>query len=156
MPTFLRSIVASQTASWVDMGLGFALFAWLDLMPWLSTAIGAFAGGVINCIINYRFTFHTSNLSWKSVIVKYAMVWLGSVTLNSVGTEALYYLLQRWDWLETIGFRPDGYFAAARLIVSGIVSVFWNFLLQKSFVYRHTKFDPVAIRIVESVPTFRR
>lgn len=147
--TFLRSFVSSQTASWVDMGLGFVLFAWLNLMPWLSTAIGAFAGGVINCIINYRFTFHAQGCDWRAVIVKYALVWLGSATFNSLGTQVLYFYLEYWTWLETLGFRPDGYFAVARLTVSLIVSWFWNFLLQRYFVYRVSRFDPTAIRIVQ-------
>lgn len=150
LPTFLRSIASSQAASWVDMGLSFALFAWLGLMPWLSTALGALAGGIINCIINYRFTFHAQGCDWRAVMVKYAMVWVGSVTLNAVGTQALYYLLEHWTWLETIGFRPDGYFAVARLVVSLLVSWFWNFVLQRYFVYRVTRFDPFALRIVKS------
>ena len=73
--TFLRSIVSSQAASWADMITSFVLFAWVNLAPWLSTAIGAVVGGTINCVINYRFTFHAQGCSWKAVIVKYAMVW---------------------------------------------------------------------------------
>lgn len=149
--SLLRAGVASQIASWVDLFTGFALFAWCNLAPWLSTAIGATIGGVINCIINFHFTFHARNCSWKAVIVKYAMVWLGSLLLNSFGTQALYWLLNHWPWLETIGFRPDGYYAAARLIVSGIVSLFWNLLLQAKFVYRTTSFDDYAIRFVNFV-----
>lgn len=136
--TFLRSIVSSQIASWVDMGLGFVLFAWAHLTPFLSTAIGAFAGGVINCGINYKFTFHADGLSWKSVAIKYAMVWVGSLLLNAFGTEVLYYLFENWTWLENIGFKPNGNYAAARLITSLLVSWFWNFLLQRYFVYRDT------------------
>lgn len=151
LPTFLRSIASSQAASWVDMLLGFALFAWAGLAPWLATAAGAVAGGIVNCIINYRFTFHASACDWRAVMVKYAMVWLGSVALNSLGTEALYYLLSRWHWLEEIGFRPDGYYAAARLSVSLIVSWCWNFVLQRYFVYRPKGFDAYAIRAVEAI-----
>lgn len=149
--SLLRAGVASQVASWVDLFTGFALFAWCGLAPWLSTAIGATIGGVINCIINFHFTFHAQNCSWKAVIVKYAMVWVGSLLLNSFGTQALYWLLNHWPWLETIGFKPDGYYAAARLIVSGIVSLFWNLLLQAKFVYRPTSFDACAIRFVNFV-----
>ena len=146
--SFLRSAVSSQTASWADLFTAFALFAWVGLTPWLSTAIGALLGGVINCIINYRFTFHAKDCPWKAVAVKYAMVWVGSLLLNSFGTQALYHLLNNWPWLETIGFRPDGYFAAARLIVSLLVSWFWNFVLQRYFVYSVTRFDKVAINFV--------
>lgn len=143
--TFLRSIFSSQVASWVDMLLSFGLFSLFDLKPWFSTAVGAIAGGVINCVINYRLTFHAQGVSWKAVIVKYTMVWLGSVALNSLGTELLYKLLSSWTWLETIGFKPDGYFATARLAASLIVSWAWNFLLQRYFVYRTTRFDRFAI-----------
>ena len=76
------------------------------------------------------------------------MVWVGSLLLNSFGTQALYHILNNWHWLETIGFRPDGYFAAARLIVSLLVSWFWNFVLQRYFVYSVTRFDKVAINFV--------
>lgn len=147
--TFLRSVVSSQTASWVDLGIGFALFAWINLAPWLSTAIGAVAGGIVNCIINYRFTFHAQGVSWRAVIVKYSLVWLGSIILNSGGTQLVYSIIDGWKWLETIGFRPDGYYAAARLFVSLMVSWFWNFVLQRYFVYRPTRFDARAEAIMQ-------
>jgi hypothetical protein len=54
-----------------------------------------------------------------------------------------------WTWLETIGFRPDGYYAVARVVVSLLVSWFWNFAMQRSFVYRTTSFDPYAIRMMD-------
>ncbi len=153
--TFLRSIVSSQAASWLDMGLSFALFAWAGFSPWWATATGAFAGGVLNCIINYRFTFHAAGCPWKAVAVKYILVWIGSLLLNAYGTHALYLLLQHWTWLEELGFRPDGYFAAARLATSLIVSWAWNFLLQRYFVYRNNAFDPYAIRLVNLL-TFQK
>lgn len=149
--TFLRSTVSSQICSWTDMLLSFVLYAWVNLYPWLATALGAVVGGILNCIIGYRFTFHADGVSKKAVMVKFAMVWLGSVILNSWGTDALFHLLSRWTWLESIGFRPDGYFAAARLSVSLAVSLAWNFLLQRSFVYRANRFDPYAIRFVNFV-----
>lgn len=146
--TFLRSIAASQAASWVDLGTGFILFAFAHFTPWVSTAIGAVAGGIINCIINYKFTFHAQNCPWKAVMVKYAMVWLGSILLNSFGTQFVYYILENWHWLERVGFKPDGYYAAARLAVSLIVSWGWNFVLQRNFVYKNRRFDNTAIAFV--------
>ncbi|MCI9606939.1 MAG: hypothetical protein HFJ94_02040 [Muribaculaceae bacterium] len=145
--TFLRSVVSSQAASWVDLGLGFMLFAWIGMEPWLSTGLGAIAGGVINCFINYHFTFHAQGVPWRAVIVKYMMVWVGSIVLNSAGTQGVYMLIDGWHWLEKIGFKPDGYYAASRLFVSLMVSWFWNFVLQRYFVYRPSRFDNTAIRI---------
>lgn len=153
--TFLRSAVSSQAASWLDMGMSFMLFAWVGLTPFLSTAIGALMGGVLNCIINYKFTFHADGTPWRAVVVKYAMVWCGSLLLNAYGTELLYRVLCHMPWLEHLGFKPNGYFAAARLAVSLLVSWFWNFLLQRNFVYRPTRFDRYAVRFVDKV-TFGR
>lgn len=154
--TFLRSGFSSQSSGILDMLTGFALFSLLDFPVWFSTAIGAIAGGILNCVLNYRFTFRASNCSWKAVIVKYIMIWCGSMLLNSGGTEALYYVLSRWHWLDTIGFKPDGYYAAARLTVSILVSWFWNFVMQRYFVYRPTSFDPTAVRIINFIcPSLR-
>lgn len=147
--TFIRSASVAQAASWIDLGTSFVLFAFAHFAPWVSTAIGAFAGGVINCILNYRFTFHANSCPWKAVLVKYFLVWVGSLLLNSIGTEILYYGLMHWPWLETVGFKTDGYFAAARLIVSGIVSLGWNFILQRNFVYQNRKFDRYALIFVD-------
>lgn len=154
--TFCRSAVSSQAASWIDLGIGFILFSLFNLAPWLSTAIGAVAGGIVNCVINYRFTFHAKGVSWSAVIVKYSLVWLGSILLNSAGTQAVYSLINNWHWLETIGFRPDGYYAAARLFVSLMVSWFWNFVLQRYFVYRPTRFDATAEALVNRLKLNRK
>ncbi len=149
--TFLRSSLSSQVASWVDMGIGFVFFAWVHLAPWLATAIGAVFGGVVNCAINYRFTFHAQDVPVKAVAVKYSMIWFGSLLLNVVGTQLVFALLANLSFLEEWGFKPNGYYAAARLSVSLIVSIFWNFFMQKNFVYRTTQFDTYAIRMVDSV-----
>ena len=145
--TFLRSIVSSQCASWVDMGISFAFFAWLHFNPALATAIGALCGGIVNCVINYKFTFHADGVDWRAVIVKYALVWVASALLNTFGTGVVYYIVRDWEWLETIGFKRDGFFAASRLFVSLMVSWFWNFPMQKYFVYSKTKFDDATISI---------
>ena len=145
---FLRSIVSSQAASWLDMLKSFGFFAWLGIYPWLATLCGAFAGGVTNCIINYKFTFHASGLPWKAVAVKYFLVWVGSVALNSLGTEFLYRLLRSLRWVHENIESPDAVFAAVRLAVSLVVSLAWNFILQRNFVYRTSRFDRSAIAIM--------
>lgn len=153
--SLLRAGLVSQAASWIDLFTGFALFAWAGFNAGLAAAAGAVVGGVINCYVNFHFTFHCHDISWKAIIVKYVLVWVGSMLLNSFGTQGLYLLLQKWQWLETIGFRPDGYYAAARLAVSGVVSLLWNLLLQARWVYRPTSFDPTAIRLIDTL-TFHR
>lgn len=151
---FLRSAVSSQCASWVDMGLRVLLFAvvFKHLDPFyrsnLSVAIGAVVGGIINCTINYRFTFHASGQNVKAVAVKYILVWVGSLLLNMYGTTYVAKPMQNWEWLHQLGFKPAGIFATATLVVSLIVSWAWNFVLQRNFVYRPRKVDGYFIRLV--------
>lgn len=149
--TFLRSAVSSQCASWIDLGVGFVLFSWLKLTPALSTAIGAVCGGIVNCIINYKFTFHADKVDWRAVVVKYALVWVASALLNTFGTAGIYYLMEHWNFLEEFGFRKDGYYATARLFTSLTVSWFWNFPMQRYFVYSVTFFDKYFINLFKGI-----
>lgn len=156
MPTFLRSAVSSQASGWVDFIVGFVMFYWIfnQHLSWLATGIGVVAGGIVNCIICYKFTFRAENCSWKAVVVKYSLVWIGNLILNSGGTELLYILLKKWNVLEEMGFKTAGYYSTARIIMSLLVSWFWNFILQRNFVYRPSKFDPYAERFMSSFLTF--
>lgn len=144
---FLRSSVSSQIASWIDLGLGFVLFSWVGLYAWLATAIGAVAGGVVNCCINYRFTFHAQGVSARCVAVKYLMIWTGSLLFNTYGTQLLYELLHKSSLFDMLGFTDDGCYAAARITVSLVVSLAWNFLMQRYFVYRSVPFDRTINKI---------
>lgn len=145
--TFLRSGVSSQLCGWIDTLTSFLVFALLNLSPWLSTAIGAFVGGVCNCIINYKFTFHAVGVVWRAALVKFALVWTGSMLLNSFGTQIVYYLVRDWQWLQEVtAITEDGTFLAARLFVALTVSLCWNFLLQRNFVFKATCIDKHIIK----------
>ncbi len=144
--TLLRSVFSSQAASWIDLGSS-CLLVHLKVSPWLATPVGGVLGGIVNCCLNYKYTFHAHDVSPRAVAVKYALVWVGSLTLNTVGTSLLTMMLDHTNILANLGFTDLGNFAAARLFVSLMVSWFWNFLLQRNFVYRPSRFDPTAIKI---------
>ena len=157
--TLLRSSVAAQIASWTDMGIRMVFYAFVfaALEPFyrsnLSVAVGAVVGGIVNCCINYRFTFHAKGQSVKAVGVKYLLVWTGSLLLNMYGTTFVAMMLSHWEWLISLGFKPDGIFAASTLLVSLIVSLAWNFVLQRNFVYRPSPFDRYAISFIDFFST---
>ena len=131
--TFLRSSVSSQIASWTDMGVCFVFFAWV-FYPMGTDPLRSFL---------------SKGCSVKAVAVKYLIIWGGSFILNLGGTTLLEQALQRLQFLSEIHWiKPDGLFAFARLSGSLVGS---NFVMQKNFVYRPTRFDPVAIRIVDAV-----
>ena len=148
--TFLRSSVSSQVCGWIDTITSFLVFSLLDLSAWLSTAIGAFVGGVFNCIINYKFTFHAYGVELRAALAKFAFVWTGSLLLNSFGTQFVYHLVVGWKWLHaTVGITDDMTFLAARLFVALMVSLCWNFLLQRNFVFKTTCLDPYINRFLD-------
>ena len=154
--TFLRSGLSAQMCGWLDLGISFVMFAWCGFKPVYAAAMGAFIGGVANCIVNYKFTYQVHDCPWRAVVVKFVMIWIGSLLLNAFGTEAIYWLLIRWHWLETIGFRPDGFFTAARLSTALLVSILWNFLLQVNFVYKPVGFDKYAVKLSNFIVPPRR
>ncbi len=148
--TLLRSSVSSQLCGWLDTLTAFLVFALFDLTPFLSTAIGAFIGGVANFIINYKYTFHAFGVDWRAAITKFIFVWAGSLLLNSFGTQFAYHEVMDWTWLrEVTGLNQDGIFLAVRLFVALMVSICWNFLLQRNFVFKATPLDPHINRILD-------
>lgn len=154
--TLIRSTISAQVCSWVDMLTSFLAFAVLNLTAWLSTALGAFIGGILNCLVNYRFTFHTEGVGLKVAITKFGFVWLGSMLLNSFGTEYFYHWIKNWHWLHTtVGLTDDLIFLVGRLTVSLAVSILWNFLLQKHFVFHTSPIDKYIQRFYERITPSR-
>ena len=132
----LKATATSQVSAWTDFIVSLVLFEFTPLGPLYSKAIGATTGGVVNCFLNYKWTFRGNEVSKRMVAIKYALVWVDSLLLNSYGTEFVHYLFANWQWLLSIGFKDAGCFMAAQLLVSFIVSVFWNILLQRYFVFQ--------------------
>lgn len=138
---FLRSVVTSQISSYVDFFVGFAFYAWIGFGSGQSAAVGAVAGGIVNCMINYRFTFKIRECSYWAIGIKFFMVWLGSLLLNTFGTQFLTNVLTASTTLDQWGMVQNLRYTIARLVVAILVSVFWNFLLQRYFVFRANRFD---------------
>ena len=90
----------------------------------------------------------TCALPISNVAVKYALVWIGSLLLNTYGTELLNNMFQSSTVLDSWGVARNLRFTVARLSVSLLASVFWNLLLQKVFVYRNVAFDRTLNRLI--------
>ncbi|MDE7152873.1 MAG: GtrA family protein [Muribaculaceae bacterium] len=120
----------------------------------ISVATGAIIGGVVNCIINYKFTFHADGQSIKAVSVKFLICWAGNLLLNMYGTTLLVMPLSRWEVLLNLGITNEQIFAITTFGVAVLVSIFWNFTVQKYFVYRPNRFDAFAIRLVDALDIF--
>lgn len=160
--TYIRSVAASLSSAVADLGTRILLYSVvLTAMPEFyrsntAVAAGAVIGGVVNCVINYKFTFHAEGQSVKAIAVKFVICWTGNMLLNMYGTTLLTIPLSNWDVLMNLGFTNDRIFAMTTLGVAIMVSIFWNFTVQKYFVYRPTNFDKYAIRIVDILNVFQR
>lgn len=137
----LKAMATSQVSAWADFCTSFVTFAWIGFSGGDAAAAGAIAGGIVNCTLNYRWTFRGSQCPVTNVIIKYFMVWVGSLLLNSYGTEFLTELFLDSSTLTLWGISRNLRFTVARLTVSLVVSIFWNLLLQRTFVYRYVRFD---------------
>lgn len=144
--TFLRAQLSSQLASITDFAVSYFSNRFLDTFFQgvfgeftyvVATGLGATCGGIINCTINYRWTFKVEGMSPKAVMIKYVLVWFGSLLLNIYGTYLLTEYLRDSQWVYDIfGRFTDNAFLVPKLIVSLIVGFVWNFNMQRLFVYR--------------------
>lgn len=146
--TFLRAQFSSNISSLTD-NLACLLFVNVfGVYYGLSVFLGNFAGGIVNCYINYKWTFKAKGLFVPHVLIKFIMVWMGSIILNTEGTILFTeYVL---DKIPT-GHLPDllvqNLFMAPKLIVSILVGWIWNYNMQRIFVYRDKPLKNILQRI---------
>src|SRR5207302_873514 len=93
------------------------------LHPALATALGAAAGAIVNFLLGRYWIFPDGRATARASALRYALVSLVSLGLNSLGEYILVSLVRIQ-------------YVLARLLVAVAVSVVWNFPMQRDFVYR--------------------
>lgn len=126
---FCKAQLSSLFATFVDFALTTILFHFFGFYYVLSTFIGSVSGGCVNCAVNYKWVFINNNQSKRYVVLKYFVVWSGSILLNTAGTAFGVKLCPNWTGTEL------DVVVVVKLIVAIIVAVFWNFLMQRHFVF---------------------
>lgn len=138
--TFMRAQFASQISSATDFLVTIVLAKLFDIYYVLATSMGSVAGGILNCTINYYWTFRSKECKKKYVLIKYTLVWIGSICLNTWGVYWLTESIQRVPWVqETLAHFFDNIFIVSKVIVSLLVGWFWNYNLHRTFVYKDCK-----------------
>lgn len=132
--TFGKAQVSAWIASIVDFSITVGLSQLLNLWYGYCTFTGALMGGIINCLINYKWVFHADDVKKKAVAIRYMIVWAGSIGLNTFGTLTL---------TELTGV----YFVIIKAIVAIAVAILWNYQLQKLFVFRSLNYIPLKKKI---------
>ncbi len=94
----------------------------VDLNYLYATFLGGLTGGIVNCFVNYNFAFRGNTPRKIDVAMRYFLMWAGSIALNTGGTGF---------FKEVAHLRVY----TAMLLTSFLVALFWNYMLQRSFVF---------------------
>lgn len=138
--TFLRAQFSSQISSAMDFLVTILSAKVFDVYYVYATSIGSVAGGFVNCFINYYWTFKAQDCKKKYVVIKYILVWIGSICLNTWGVYLMTESIQSLPWVQnTLSHFFDDLFIVSKLFVSLMVGWFWNYNLHRTFVYKDCK-----------------
>ena len=134
---FLRAQLSAQMATIADFLVTILLVRLFDVYYVYATLAGAIYGGIINCIINYKWTFKSKGKK-THVAVKFIIVWVCSIWLNTWGTYTLTESLAKIPWVrDTLSQYFGDFFIIPKVVVAVIVALFWNYNMQRFFVYRN-------------------
>lgn len=123
MATFIKAQTASLTATLVDFGMTVLLKEGFHCWYLLASILGTAMGGIVNFMMNRSWVFHAHNKKIHFQAVKYIMVWGGNLVLVSGGV----FVLTNYGGMS---------YLVAKIAVSVIVGVFYNYVLQKRFVFK--------------------
>ncbi len=121
--TFFKAQASSLTASAVDYGVMVVLKEWVGLGYVRASILGTVSGGIVNFLMNRRWAFSARDKKMQSQIVKYVLVWFGNLYLVTQGM----YLLTHYGGIS---------YWVSKIVVSLIVGFFYNYTLQKRFVFK--------------------
>ena len=127
---FLEAQMSSLIATASDFLVTALLFRIAGLNHILSTFSGAVCGGIVNCSMNYRWVFSGTSRTKRGVALRYAIVWGGSILLNTWGVALAVALLKPYYGLDLSMLMN------IKMAVALIVAFCWNFVLQKRWVFK--------------------
>ena len=121
--TFFKAQAASLTATVVDFSVTVILKEWLHCWYLLASILGTVSGGMVNFSMNRRWVFSARDKKMHRQAIKYMIVWGGNLVLVSAGV----FILTNYG-----GFS----YLVSKITVSLIVGFFYNYTLQKRFVFK--------------------
>lgn len=134
--SLFRTTVSAATATLFDFGAVAAMVSVAGLPAPVATFIGCGFGAVVNFVINRVWTFQTHG-PYAPQAARYAVVSGASALLNS-GTVATALLLPGVDY------------RIAWWLARGAVYLFWNFPLQRDFVFAPRTPPHPSLRVIRS------
>lgn len=120
---YLRSQLVALLATAIDFAVMVALVEGLHVYYLVATALGAISGGVTAFLGNRHYSFLASHGRVTSQSLRYALVWVGSVTFNVV----LVYAMTDGAALE---------YTWSKVLTAIVVGAAFNFPLHRWYVFR--------------------
>ncbi len=121
--TLLKYNAVAIIATSVDYGLFLLLSEALQVWYLLASFAGLVMGGLTAFILQRNWTFKKKDGKLSKQAIKYIMIWSASIFLNTAGL----YLTVEYVEIQSI---------IAKIIVSIIVGIGFNFLMNKHFVFK--------------------
>ncbi|HZE82731.1 MAG TPA: GtrA family protein [Puia sp.] len=131
MVRFTKAQIASILATGIDFLVTLLLVKSLDnlfAMPksdtwYLSSALGNISGGISNFLINRFWVFQAREAKWHHQAGRYILVWVGNLVLN----VSVLFVLTHYTGMN---------YLLAKIVVSVGIAIFYNYVLQKRFVFK--------------------
>ncbi len=121
--TLLKYNIVSVIATFVDYSLFLILSKAIHVWYLLASLIGLVMGGITAFILQRNWTFKKKDDILSKQAIRYLLVWTASIVLNTSGL----YLTVEFAGIQSI---------VAKVIVSIIVGIGFNFLMNKHFVFK--------------------
>lgn len=122
MILFLKAQLNSILSTLVDFMVMILLVEIFSIWYIAAVVAGAIAGAVTNFILGRVWVFHSESENVKVQVLKYSLVWTGSLLLNLSG---IYF------FTDILKIK----YIISKIIVSVIVGFTFNYFLQKRFVF---------------------
>jgi len=123
---FFRYNVVALLATTTDFSLFIIFTDIFQIWYVASTFVSAIIGGIMAFFLERNWTFVSKDGKLSSQAIKYLIVWIISILLNTMGL----YLIVEYINIDQV---------ISKVIVSVIVGIGFNFLMHNFFVFNNTK-----------------
>lgn len=123
MFVFLKAQASSLISTAADFAITFVLKQMMGTWFFMASIIGTICGGIINFLLGRNWVFSSREHKAGEQLFKYILVWTGSLLLNASGLYFFTEILKLENWIS-------------KVMVSLIVGIGYNYVLQKFFVFK--------------------
>jgi putative flippase GtrA len=122
MIRFIKAQLNSIISTGVDFFVMITLVEIFSIWYVAAAFLGAVAGATTNFILGRKWVFHSENESIKAQVLRYSLVWMGSLILNISGV---------YFFTDILKFK----YIVSKIMTSMTVGFTFNYFLQKRFVF---------------------